>query len=82
MLDPTPDNQLGKGILPTALEASLLAKGYVYARRFTRNGITGLVTSKRPLADVARSWAEDAARRHFAAPLPTKRKTKSAPVGG
>lgn len=36
MLDSSPRNELGKGILDLAEEAKLLAQGYVYARRVFR----------------------------------------------
>jgi hypothetical protein len=54
IFDPDPDNQLGKHILDPALEASLVARGVVFAARLPpRKGkpFWSLVCSLRPIAD-------------------------------
>lgn len=54
ILDPDPDNQLGKGILAPALEAELLARGVVFAVRLPPckgKPFWSLVASFRPIAD-------------------------------
>lgn len=47
----------------------------------TRRGRRIVVTFARPASDILRSWAADAVRRRYAAPV-RRAKTKSAPVGG
>lgn len=54
MLDTSPRNELGKGILDPAVEAKLLAAGVTYARRiFQPDGKFHLRTATTPISAVA-----------------------------
>lgn len=54
MLDSSPRNELGKGILDPAVESKLLAAGIIYARRvFHPDGRYHLRTATTPIAAVA-----------------------------
>lgn len=48
MLDPNPENILGKGILPPEKEAKIIARGCVFAKFVTAQGKSILVTFRRP----------------------------------
>lgn len=53
-LDPSPRNELGKGILDPAEEQKLLADGYTYARRvFAPDGQFHLRVAKSDIATIA-----------------------------
>jgi hypothetical protein len=54
MLDPSPRNELGKGILDPAVESKLLAAGVSYARRiFHPDGKFHLNTATTPINLIA-----------------------------
>lgn len=65
-LDPNPKNQLGKGVLPTLLEESLLADGYVFACMVpptTPRSPSTLVRCKRFIVDAVTDGDLDNPRR-------------------
>lgn len=77
ILDPDPDNILGKGILDAEREAALRADGYVFAMWVTpASSRTGanlppfLVRSKRPIAEAITDALLDAYHTQFVPPLP------------
>lgn len=54
-LDPHPANILGQGILDPETEATMLARGFVFATYLTPKGRKAkpfLLTSRRPYADI------------------------------
>lgn len=54
MLDTSPRNELGKGILDPAVESKLLAAGVIYARRvFHADGKFHLRTATTPINAIA-----------------------------
>lgn len=54
MLDQSPYNELGKGILDPAVESRLLAAGVIYARRvFHPDGKQHLRTATTPIKPIA-----------------------------
>lgn len=54
MLDQSPRNELGKGILDPAVESKLLAAGVIYARRvFQPDGKYHLNTATTPISAIA-----------------------------
>ena len=65
-LDPSPRNELGKGILDPAQEKALLEQGYIYARRiFLPNGKSHLRLAKTSIKDIANRIALDALRQQI-----------------
>ncbi len=52
-LDPSPQNELGKGILDPELEQRLLADGYIYARRVFHGKGYFLNLAKSPIRAIA-----------------------------
>lgn len=72
-LDPNPKNQLGKGILPPALEAELIADGCVFAVRFPprkNKPFWSLLCCKRPIADAVTDMEIDSPRFRNRVPSP------------
>ena len=54
MLDPSPYNELGKGILDPAVESELLAAGFIYAERiFHPDGKFHIRIAKTPINLIA-----------------------------
>lgn len=70
-LCPSPDNELGKGVLPPVLEAQLLAQGYVFACRRTVGRVKGISLCKRPIADAFNDMEADDSQLPYARRLPT-----------
>lgn len=66
MLDTSPHNELGKGILDPAVENKLLAAGVIYARRVTHpDGKFHLRTATTPINTIAANVLKPAARRQI-----------------
>jgi hypothetical protein len=52
ILDPNPDNELGKGTLPPDIEAKFIERGAVFAQTVTRpDGATYYRTARRPILE-------------------------------
>jgi hypothetical protein len=69
ILDPNPDNELGKGTLPPAIEAKFIERGAVFAQTVTRpDGTTYYRTARRPInecyTDAVRRIMEMQSRRY------------------
>lgn len=61
-LCPSAKNELGKGIFAPEDEANLLAKGCVFARRVPGTLVSGIVTSRRPIAAAVTDMQLDSPR--------------------